>query len=390
MAGFPENKVFMTDWREQWFEFEDATYLNAAAQAPLPRVALQAAARALEYKKFPHTIPENAYFDLPNRIRTSLAKLIGGAAGEIAINTGTSSGLAAVAAGLEWTPGDEVLVARGEFPAHFATWLPMQRACGLKVIVVEPRARFLTADDFIAHLGSRTRLVSTSLVRFDDGVRLDAARLARACHQAGALLLLDAAQCAGAMPIDVRALGVDFLVASGYKWLLSPYGTGFFWARAEWIEQVRPGPFYWMALEDAEKFHTLSTGNYKMAKGARRWDSPETASFTNLAAMEASLALLLRIGVEAVWEHGRRLTALMIDRLPRDRCVLASPASADARGTYACLAARKPEKTRQWFEKLRDAQVFVSLREGALRISPHLYNSERDMDRLLAVLADER
>jgi cysteine desulfurase/selenocysteine lyase len=378
----------MTDWRKEWFEFEDTTYLNAAAQGPLPRVALHAAAQALEWKKFPHTMPEDVYFELPNRIRTSLAKLIGGSAEEIAITTGTSSGLAAVAAGLDWKPSDEVLIGRGEFPAHFTTWLPMQAACGLKVIVVEPRERFLTADDFIAHIGPRTRLVSTSLVRFDDGVRLDAARIARACHDAGALLLLDAAQCAGAMPIDVRALGADFLTASGYKWLLSPYGTGFVWARTELIDEMRPGPFYWMALEDAEKFHTLSAGVYELAKGARRWDSPETASFNNLAAMEASLALLLRIGVETVWEHTRRLTALMIDRLPRDRFVLKSPASADARGAYVCLAPRKQEKTAQLFEKLRAAQIFVSLREGALRISPHLYNSERDIDRLLAVLDD--
>jgi selenocysteine lyase/cysteine desulfurase len=376
----------MTDWRTEWFECEDATYLNAAGQGPLPRVALHSAAQALEWEKFPHTIPDSVYFDLPNRVRTSLAKLLGGAAEEIAITTGTSSGLAAVAAGLDWKPGDEVLIARGEFPAHFTTWLPMQASGHLKVIVVEPRGRFLTADDFVAHIGPRTRLVSTSLVRFDNGVRLDAAKVARACHEAGALLLLDVAQCAGAMPIDVRALGADFLAASGYKWLLSPYGTGFFWARAELIERMRLGPFYWMALEDAEQFHTLSTGVYNLAKGARRWDSPETASFSNLAAMDASLALLLRVGVEAVWEHTQRLTAMMIDRLPRDRYVLASPGTADDRGPYACVAARKPEMTAQWFERLRAAQVFVSLREGALRISPHLYNSERDIDRLLTVL----
>jgi selenocysteine lyase/cysteine desulfurase len=263
----------------------------------------------------------------------------------------------------------------------------MQASAQLKVTVVEPRGRFLTADDFIAQIGPRTRLVSTSLVRFDDGVRLDAAKIARACHDANALLLLDVAQCAGALPIDVRALGADFVAGSGYKWLLSPYGTGFFWARADLIERMRVGPFYWMALEDAEKFHTLSTGVYKLAKGARRWDSPETASFSNLAAMDASLALLLRIGVEAVWEHTQRLTAMMIDRLPRDRYVLASPGSADDRGPYACVAARKPDMTAQLFERLRTAQVFVSLREGALRISPHLYNSERDIDRLLTVLA---
>jgi cysteine desulfurase / selenocysteine lyase len=377
----------MKDWRSEWFEIEDATYLNAAGQGPLPRVSLHAAAQALEWKKFPHTIPDSVYFDLPNRVRDSLAKLMGGKAEEIAITTGASSGLAAVAAGLEWKPGDEVLIGRGDFPAHFTTWLPMQATGKLKVIVVEPRERFLTADDFVAHIGPRTRLVSTSLVRFDDGARIDAARIGRACHDAGAFLLLDAAQCAGAMPINVREIGADFLVASGYKWLLSPYGTGFFWARQELIDEMRAGPFYWMALEDAEQFHTLSTGVYNLAKGARRWDSAETASFFNLAAMDASIEFVLRVGVETVWEHTRRLTALMIERLPRDRIVLASPASADSRGPYACVAARKPEMTARMFERLRAARVFVSLREGALRISPHLYNSEGDIERLLAILA---
>jgi selenocysteine lyase/cysteine desulfurase len=124
-----------------------------------------------------------------------------------------------------------------------------------------------------------------------------------------------------------------------------------------------------------------------LAKGARRWDSPETASFSNLAAMDASLELLLRIGVETVWQHTRRLIDMMIERLPRDRCVLASPASPSERGCYACVVARRPEKTTELYERLRKENVIVSLREGALRISPHLYNSERDIDRLLMLLA---
>jgi cysteine desulfurase / selenocysteine lyase len=102
--------------------------------------------------------------------------------------------------------------------------------------------------------------------------------------------------------------------------------------------------------------------------------------------MDASLELLLRIGAGTVWEHAQRLTAMMIERLPLDRCVLASPASAAERGPYACVAMRKPEKVQEMFERLREAKVIVSLREGALRVAPHLYNSERDMDRLLSVL----
>jgi len=375
------------DWRAEWFEFDDATYLNAAGQGPLPRVSLRRAQAALEWKKYPHRLPDATYFELPNRIRTQVARLLGGQPEEVAVTTGASGGLAAVAAGIEWKPDDEVLVAQGEFPAHVSTWMPLAAAGRLRVTVVTPRGRFLSTQDFLERLGPCTRLVSTSLVRFNDGARLDAVRLAEACHAAGAYLLLDVSQCVGAMPLDVRTLGADFLVAAGYKWLLSPYGTGFFWARQDLIEQMRVGPFYWMALEGAERFHTLAIDNWKLARGARRWDSPETASFFNLAAMDASLEFLLRVGVQTIWEHSRRLVREMIERLPHDRCVLASPRPADERGPYASIAARSPEKTEALYEKLRAARVFVSLRENALRVAPHLYNTERDMDRLLAVIA---
>jgi selenocysteine lyase/cysteine desulfurase len=295
----------------------------------------------------------------------------------------------AAAHAIAWKSGDEILITRGEFPAHPATWMPLAERESLTVKIVAPAGRFLTADDLITKLGPRTRLVSVSLVRFDDASLLDAQRLTAECHPRGVLVLLDVSQCAGAMPMDARALGADFMVCAGYKWLLSPYGTGFFWARPELIERLEVGPFYWMALEGANRFDSLSfpEGKFRLARGARRWDSPETSSFFNLAAMDASLEFLLRAGVETVWEHNRRLIAGMIERLPRDRCVLASPAGADERGPYACVQARRPEATPALFEQLREAGVIVSLRQGALRVAPHLYNSERDIDRLLSVLA---
>ncbi len=377
----------MMDWRDEWFEFDDVIFLNAAGQGPLPRVSVRAVQAALEWKKYPHRLSDETYFELPDRVRALVARLIGGQPEEVALTTGASGGLAAVAAGIGWKPEDEVLIGEVEFPAHFATWMPLDAAGRLRVEVVSPRGRFLSADDFLARIGPRTRLVSTSLVRFDDGTRLDAARLAQACHSVGAYLLLDVSQCAGAMPLDVRSLGCDFLVSAGYKWLLSPYGTGFFWARRDLIEQMRVGPFYWMALEGAREFHSLPLRSWKLARGARRWDSPETASFFNLAAMEASLEFLLRAGMETIWEHNRRLIAEMVERLPLDRCVLASPHDADERGPYACIAARSSEKTAALYEKLRAANVIVSLRENALRIAPHLYNTERDIDRLLVIAA---
>jgi cysteine desulfurase / selenocysteine lyase len=376
----------VTDWRTEWFEFDDAAYLNIANQAPLPRAAIRAAQTALEWKKHPHKMPEDVYFALPRRVREKLAALIGAKPEEIALTTGASAGLAAVAHGYDWHPEDEVLIAAGEFPAHFATWLPMQEAGRLRVRVVTPRGRFITTDDLIQAITPRTKLISTALVRFDDAARCDAPRLAAAAHQVGAMLVLDTAQCAGAMPINVKELGADFMACSGYKWMLGPYGTGFFWASSARLAEMRPAPAYWMALENAAAFHKLSQGEMKIEKNARRWDAPETASFFNLAPWEASLEFLARAGVRTVWEHNRALVTQIIESLPLDRCVLASPASEADRGPFVCVAARKPERTPELYEKLRGAGVIVSLREGSLRIAPHLYNTERDIDRLIRVL----
>lgn len=383
MTASPSSTV--ADWRQEWFEFEEAAYLNTAAQAAMPKVAVRAALAAIEWKKFPHRMPDSAYHEIPSRVRASLARLIGARPEEIALTTGASTGMAAVAYGLSWKPGDEVLTGKGEFPAQFSTWKPLEEREGLKLRVVAPRERFLSAEDYIAALTPKTRLVSASLVRFDDGSLLDAARLAAACHAQGALLLLDASQCCGAMPMDVARLGADFIAGAGYKWLLGPYGTGFFWVRSERIETMRPGPFYWQALPGAHQHAFLTFDDSRPVPGASRWDSAETGNYLNLCALDASLEFLLRIGTETVAAHNARLVAMMLERLPRDRCVAASPLDPARRGPFACFSARTPEKTAALHERLVKQKVFVSLREGNVRVSPHLFNTERNIDRLIAV-----
>ena len=376
----------ITDYRQEWFEIEDATYLNLAAQSPMPKVAHRAVQTAIEWKKFPHHIADSAYFEVPNRIRASIAKLIGASSEEIALTTGASSGMSAVAYGLTWKPGDEVLTARGEFPLQYTTWKPMEAREGIVMKVVAPRELFITADDFLAAMTPRTRLVSVSLVRFDNAVLLDAARIAAACHAQGAPLLLDVSQACGGMPLDVNVLGADFMVCAGYKWLLSPYGTGFFWARNEHTEKMRPGPFYWAAAEGAENFHSLAFENPKPVRGARRWDMAETSNYFNFAAMDASLQFVLQFGPETVEAHNRKLIDFLFERLPKDRCVAASPLDSAHRGPYGCFAARTPEKTAELYQKLVKEKIIISLREGNIRVSPHLYNTERDIDRLIAAI----
>src|SRR6202166_5180748 len=246
-----------TNWRDEWFEFEDATYLNVAGNAPMPKASLKAAQGAIEWKKFPQRVPDQAYFDVPNRIRASIAQLIGARAEEIALTTGASTGMASVAYGLNCQAGDDVITAQGEFPLQYTTWRPMEKRESITLKIVAPSDRFISADDLIGALSLKTRLVSVSMVRFYDGSMIEAARLAAACHARGTLLLLDASQCCGATPMNVTELGADFIVCAGYKWLLSPYGTGFFWAKREHLANMRPGPYYWTAAEGVSHFASM-------------------------------------------------------------------------------------------------------------------------------------
>src|ERR1700689_1889311 len=307
------------DWQKQWFEIADATYLNTAAHAALTRVSLGAVQVSLEAKRFPHHINDSVWFEVPNRIRASLSKMIGAKPEEIALTTGASTGVAAVAHGLTWKRSDEIITAKGEFPLQYAPWKPMEEREGVKLKIVAPRDRFVTADDLIAAMTPRTRVISVSHVRFDDGSLLDASRGAAACHAQGALLVLDVSPSCGAVPMDVNGLGADFLVCAGYKWLLSPYGTGFFWAKSEHLDRVRPGPFYWTAQGAEDDFFTLNFVDPAPSRSAKRWDAAEAATYFNfnLTAMDASVDFVLRAGPELVLEHNRKLIDLLFQRLPK-------------------------------------------------------------------------
>lgn len=394
----PKAAAAARDWREEFADFsapggpapggDNRIYLDCAAQGPFPRATVRAVEQALELKKFPERISTEIYFEYPQKTREALARLIGARPEEIALTTGASDGTNAVARGLAWQPGDEILLPAGEFPANYYPWKHLERR-GVRVREAPASdARFVTADDLLAQLNERTRLVAASYVSYSSSNRLDLARLGAACRERGIRLFVDASQAVGAVAFSVQELQCDFLTAAGYKWLFSPYGTGFFFIRRELIEELEVGDIRWLAVEGAENFNRLPRENWRLVTEARRWDAAEVSNFLNLAAMRASVEFLLEVGVAEIERHCAGLCEYLIERLPRDRCVLRSPRQAARRGPFVCVAARTAEKTAALWQQLREKNIYVSLRQDALRVAPNIYNREWEVDRLLSVLAE--
>jgi cysteine desulfurase/selenocysteine lyase len=375
------------DWKNEWFPIDDATYLNFAAHAVVPRVALNAVQGSVAAKMRPHIVDDLSFFSVAANLRQTLATLIGASPDEIALTSGAGAGLAAIAYALKWSAGDEVIIARGEFPVQYATWKPMEAREGIKLKIIVPQGQFIQSDDLIAALTPRTRVISVSHVRFDDASMIDVASLAAACKRNETLLVLDVSQSCGAIPMDVRNLGADFIVCAGYKYLLSPWGTGFLWTGQKNLDWLRPGPYNWLS-QGVENFARLNYVDPQPAPTLSRWDSAEAATVYNfnLTVMEASARFVLSAGPALIRDHNQALINYFFERLP-EGYRLASPRQASQRGVSGCVEAGTRGDTESVYQTLRDARFVVALREGRIRVAPHLLNSTQDMDRLLVVMA---
>jgi len=374
------------DWKKEWFPIEDATYLNFAAHAAIPRMALNAVQASVAAKRRPHIVDDHSFFSIARSLRQSLATLIGANQDDIALTSGAGAGLATIAYALKWSAGDEVIIAGGEFPAHYATWKPMEAREGIKVQIAHPQGEYIQSGDLIAAMTPRTRVISVSQVRFDDGSILDASSLAEACQRNGTLLVLDVSQSCGAVPMDVRSLGADFLVCAGYKYLLSPWGTGFLWMKPQNADFLQPGPYNWLS-QDVESFARLNYVNPRPARTLSRWDAAEASSIYNfnLTVMEASTKFVLNATPTLIHDHNQSLINYFFERLP-DGYRLASPRPASQRGVFGCFDLHSRSNTESLYQTLRDQRFVVALREGKIRVAPHLLNSTQDVDRLLVVM----
>ena len=376
------------DYARDFHDFDGAIYLNCAFHGAMPRVATDAVEEALRLKKTPHLIRDEHHFTFPDAYRAAVAELIGAAERDVAVTNSATQGTMILVAGLDWRPGDEVVIPAAEFPSNRFPWRSLE-ARGVVVREVE----LTTADEALtalaAAIGERTRVVSVSWVAYSTGLKLDLAALGRLCRERDVLLAVDGSQGIGGLRFDLASQQVDLLSCAGYKWMLGPYGVGFAWVQPGLAERLTPGNINWFSLAGARDFNRLSEVDLAFEEGARRFDVNEPGNFFNMAGAAAAARYLLDIGMTAVEEHAQSLLDRLLDGLPaglRSR----APTSQGARSNIVCIAADSADASATLFARLQALRIHLSRREGALRVSPHLFNRPEDIDRLLEALADRR
>jgi selenocysteine lyase/cysteine desulfurase len=374
-----------TAFADRFAAFEGVAYLDAASQGPLPLAAVRAGREALLLKERPYRLTSATHVSAVAEVRALAARLLGAREESVALVTGAGQVVNAVARGLDLGEGDEVLLARHEFPANDLPWRWLARR-GVRVRVADAdRSAGAVSPAWLAReIGPRTRVVAFSHVSYLHGGRIDPGPVVEAARRAGAVTVVDGSQAAGALPFDFGASGIDVYAASGYKFLLGPYGTALGLFSPSVLDRLAVTDVNWCSVVGADDHSHLPT-DVVLKPGAQRYDAHEPASFNNLLPFAESLRLLLEATPALVQSHARALGDRLLASLPRG-FEPASPLDADARSHIVCLRARTPQETEAAFERLRAAKVWTSLRGERIRVAPHLYSAPDDVARLVAEL----
>jgi selenocysteine lyase/cysteine desulfurase len=355
-------------------------YFNHAAVSPLSTRVLKAINEVSEGFLTKGILCEEEVFERVAAARIAASRLIGARSDEIAFTKNTTQGVLIAANGIRWKRGDTVVMPSIEFPANVYPWLALEKR-GVHIRFVQPREGRVTARMLSDACTARTRAVTASFVQFSNGFRLDVEALGSFCRDRGIYLHVDGIQSLGMLRCDVRRMKIDFLSASGHKWLLGPVGAGFFCCRRELIEELdlwNPG---WTGVRNPWCFLDYDP-TYRT--DAKRYEEG-SLNLYGISGLGASIERFLEIGMAPVEQKILRLSELLEEGLRERGYRITSPRGKGERSGILCFCHPRKE-TEQLYRKLSAAHVVASLREGAIRLAPHFYNTEEEVERVLALL----
>ncbi|MEQ9640799.1 MAG: aminotransferase class V-fold PLP-dependent enzyme [Alphaproteobacteria bacterium] len=369
-------------------DFAGRTWLNTAHQGALPLAAAEAAREAVAWKTMPFELTQARFDETPAKLRAALARLVNVPDDQVVLSNSASYGLNLIATAYPWREGDEVLVMAGDFPSDILPWLLAERRHGIKVTRIRPRGRVVEPDELAAAIGPATRLFCTTWVHSFSGYAVDLAGLGAVCRDHGVAFVVNGSQALGARPVDLATAPVDAFVSVGFKWLCGPYGSGFAWIAPDLAARLSRTKAYWLAQQTAADLAgAVGDVEIRDGLGARGYDVFGTANFFNFVPFRVAVEHLTALGPVPIRDHDQALVQRFLDGLDRERFVVTSPTEpGERRSTLVYFGHRDSARNAAIHRALLDQGIYVASRAGALRLAPHLYNDDDDIDRALAAL----
>jgi selenocysteine lyase/cysteine desulfurase len=363
---------------------DDVAYLNCAYMSPLMKPVIEAGGAGLARKAHPWELTPDKFFTGADEFRATAAQLVDCSADGIAIVPSASYGVATAARNLLVKKGQSILVLEEQFPSNYYSWQRRAEETGASLKVV-PWPGDNDNDWTAAVLNNLTADVAIAAlphVHWTSGARLDLVRIGDACRKLGAALVLDLTQSLGALPFSVRDVQPDFAVAANYKWLLGPYSVGLLYVAPKWQTGISLEE-NWIQRANARDFSSLILYTEEYDAGARRFDMGERSNFALLPAAVRAMKQLLEWDVRQISE-----TTGALDRQLANAAAdlgFSAPAEPWRAPHYLCLR-RKAAIPKELPEMLAREKVFVSVRGSSIRVTPHVYNTVEDCERLIACL----
>lgn len=378
----------MSPCKRELFDIpDDVAYFNCAYMGPLSRAVAAAGLRGIEIKSRPWALRQEDFFTESDRARQLFAGIVGATADDIAIVPSASYGLAIAAANLSIEPGGEILCLQDQFPSNVYCWRDLATRSGGHIrTVTRDEARNASGETdwtpaVLDAISERTAIVALGHCHWTDGSLVDLVAVGDKTRAVGAALVLDVTQSLGALPLDIAAIDPDYLVAAAYKWLLGPYSLGFLYV-APRRHEGRPLEHNWIDREGSEDFAALVNYRDGFQPGARRYDMGERANFHLMPMAVAALEQLGDWGIKAI---ATTLSARTGDIAARAAALGYTSTPPELRAGHF-LGLGVPGDPAAVLRACADEGVHVSVRGSTVRVTPHLYNTDADTERLLGAL----
>lgn len=361
---------------------DDVAWFNCAYMAPLLRAVSKAGEDGIRRKVHPWTITPPDFFTDAERARELFARLVGCDAGSVALTPSASYGASVAARNISIRAGQTIVILDQQYPSNVYAWMEAAREAGARLLNVARPVGGAWTDAVVDAIDDHTAVAALPHCHWTDGALMDLERIGARCREVGAALVLDLTQSLGALPFDLNAVRPDFITVACYKWLLGPYASGFLYA-APGYHEGKPIEYNWITRGGSEDFARLVEYRDDYQPGARRFDMGERANFHVVPMSIAALKQVLEWGVDAIASTLDARTRAIADRAAALGLV-SLPGNLRA-GHF--LGLRFPEGMPPGLlDALIRRRVFVSVRGDSLRVTPHLYNTDADVDRLFDAL----